>query len=112
MKKHWMKKVALALVGIPAFAALLGFVVMSLWNWLMPALFGLTAITFWQALGLLILSKILFGGWKGGHHREHRGAHWKRRFRDKWTNMSEEEREKYRRCWGREKPTTVGEEGK
>lgn len=36
-------------------------VVMLLWNWLMPLLFGLTLITFWQALGLLVLSKVLFG---------------------------------------------------
>lgn len=37
------------------------FALMFLWNWLMPVIFGLTAITFWQALGLLVLSKILFG---------------------------------------------------
>lgn len=104
---------ALALIGIPAFAALIGFVVMGLWNWLMPDLFGLTEITFWQALGLLILSKILFGGWKGGHHhREHRGGYWKKRFRDKWQNMSEEEKEKYRRCWGRNTNPPAQEEGK
>ena len=100
MKKNIAKKIAFAVVGIPAFVTLIGFVVMGLWNWLMPALFGLTHITFWQALGLLVLSKILFGGWKGGGHRDHR-SRWKRKFRDRWTNMTEEEREKYRRCWGR-----------
>lgn len=110
MRKEIAKKIALAVVGIPAFAALIGFVVMSLWNWLMPALFGLTTINFWQALGLLILSKILFGGWKGGGHRDHRG-HWKRKFRDKWANMSEEEREKFRRCRGLEKTPPAQEEG-
>ena len=41
------------------------FAVMLLWNWLMPLLFGITVITFWQALGVLVLSKILFGS--GGH---------------------------------------------
>lgn len=110
MKKDIAKKIALAVVGIPAFAALIGFGVMFLWNWLMPTLFGLTTITFWQALGLLILSKILFGGWKGGGHHEHRGR-WKRRFKDRWANMSEEEREKYRRCWGREMTPPAEEEG-
>jgi hypothetical protein len=47
------------------FAAVFGLVVMSLWNWLMPTLFGWHVISYWQALGLLILSKILFGGFRG-----------------------------------------------
>ena len=46
--------------------AVFSFVVMHLWNWLMPELFGLHLITYWQALGVLILSKILFGGFRGG----------------------------------------------
>lgn len=44
------------------FAFLFGIVVKLLWNWLMPALFGLGAITFWQAFGIVLLAKILFGG--------------------------------------------------
>ena len=53
------------------------FGLMFLWNWLMPAIFGLTIITFWQALGLLILSKILFGkGQKPNwHNREKSNMH-------------------------------------
>ncbi len=46
-------------------AGVLSFVVMSLWNWLMPALFGWHVVTFWQALGLLVLSKLFFGGFRG-----------------------------------------------
>ena len=46
-------------------AAVFSFVVMSLWNWLMPALFGWHTVTFWQALGLLVLSKLFFGGFRG-----------------------------------------------
>src|SRR3979411_3363265 len=46
-------------------AFVFSFVVMSLWNWLTPTLFGWHAISFWQALGLLVLSKILFGGFRG-----------------------------------------------
>lgn len=42
-----------------------GYVIMYLWNWLMPAIFGLTTITFWQAIGLGLLSKLLFGGFSG-----------------------------------------------
>lgn len=74
-------------------AAALSFVVMSLWNWLMPALFALHRISFWQALGLLLLSKILFGGFRGrgGPH-----MHWKRRMMERWAEMTPEEREKLR----------------
>ena len=53
------------------FVAVAGFVVMSLWNGLMPAIFGLPPIGFWQAMGLLILSKILFGGFRGGRPGRH-----------------------------------------
>lgn len=45
-----------------AFIALFGFVFQYLWNWLMPDIFGLTTVTYWQAIGLIILSKIIFGG--------------------------------------------------
>lgn len=46
-----------------------GYVIMYLWNWLMPAIFGLTTITFWQAIGLGLLSKLLFGGFSGDKHK-------------------------------------------
>ncbi len=53
------------------FALLFGLIVQLLWNWLMPALFGITAITFWQAVAIVVLAKILFGGfgWKHGDQR-------------------------------------------
>ena len=78
-----------------------GFVVMTLWNWLMPALFGWRLISFWQALGLLALSKILFG-FRGGPARHLR---WRRRMMERWEQMTPEEREKFRegmraRCGG------------
>ena len=85
--------------------ALISLVVMELWNWLMPAIFGLGVITFWQALGILILSKILFGGFRGGRggccgHR-HGGHHyWKHKFKHKWQNMSEEERTRWEEKFG------------
>src|SRR5207247_4756100 len=61
----------LAILGIVVFTAIGGGVVMLLWNWLAPALFGLRLITFWQAIGLLALCRILFGGFGlgGGGHR-------------------------------------------
>lgn len=84
-----VKFVVLVLVAAAAFS----FVLMSLWNWLMPVLFGLHRIAFWQALGLLLLSKILFGGFRG-----HRGGHmhWRGRMMDRWEKMTPEEREKFR----------------
>ena len=51
--------------------ALFGLVVMVLWNWLMPALFDLPPVNYGQALGLLILSRILFGRFRGGSRRSH-----------------------------------------
>ena len=58
--------IVLAIIGIAALAILFGFVLMWLWNALMPELFGLTTLTYWQAVGLFILSKILLGGIGGG----------------------------------------------
>lgn len=82
-----------------AFAALFGWLVMLLWNWLMPDLFGLGEISFWQAAGLLVLCKILFGGIGGsGHHCGH-GHHGmchgdKNKLRERWESMTPEERSK------------------
>lgn len=50
------------------FLAVITFILMHLWNALLPAIFGITSITYWQALGLFILSKILFGGFGRGPH--------------------------------------------
>jgi hypothetical protein len=75
---------------------LFGSIVMLLWNNLMPVIFHLSPISFWQALGLLLLSKIFFGGFRGG-----RGpGHWKRNMQDKWMSMSPEEKEKFKQEWG------------
>ena len=85
-------------------AVLLTFAVRALWNWLMPPLFGLHMISWTQALGLLVLSKILFGGFRGGPGGPMR---WRRRMMERWEHMTPEEREKFRqgmrdRCgpWG------------
>ncbi len=80
----------LAVVGFAAFIALGGFVVQQLWNWLMPAIFGVRVITFWQGLGLLALCRILFGGFKGHGH----GKRWK--MGERWDHMSPEDRERFR----------------
>jgi hypothetical protein len=70
-----------------------GFVVMHLWNWLVPGIFGLTRITFAQALGLLLLGKLLFGGF---HRHSGGGRGWKRHMEARWAQMSPEERERFR----------------
>ncbi|MDR2595274.1 MAG: hypothetical protein LBC87_10950 [Fibromonadaceae bacterium] len=76
------------IAAIAAFAA----VTMLLWNWLMPAIFGLKLLTYWQAAGILVLARLLFGGI--GHHGPfgHGRGH---KFREKWQNMSEEERKAF-----------------
>jgi len=68
--------------------------VWQLWNLLMPKIFGLPALSFWQAVGLLSLSWILFGSWRG-FPRPH--GHWRRGMRERWAQMSPEERESFRK---------------
>lgn len=74
------------------FVTVFSFVVMRLWNWLVPPVFGWHVITFWQALGLLLLCKILFGGF----HGRGRNMYWRRRMMERWEKMTPEEREKFR----------------
>lgn len=59
--------VVFGIIAITGFAALFGFVIMWLWNALIPDIFGLTMLTYWQAVGILILAKLLFGGFGSGH---------------------------------------------
>ena len=95
MKRHWVGKFfKVAVIGMGAIATV-GFVVMLLWNALLPALFGSPALSYFQAVGLLILSRILVGGfrgWPGGGP----GWHWKRRMLERWDQMTPEERERFR----------------
>ncbi len=58
--------VILGAIGIALLALIFGYVVMLLWNWLMPGIFGLGVVTFWQAVGIVVLAKLLFGGFGGG----------------------------------------------
>jgi hypothetical protein len=93
MAMHRGMKIARFALFALAALAVLSFVVLHLWNWLMPALFGLHAITFWQSAGLLVLSKILLGGFRGGPRRR---LFWRRRMMARWEKMTPEEREKFR----------------
>ncbi len=95
-----MKKL-LWIVKVIVFAALMiaiaGMATLLLWNWLVPVLFAGPAITFWQAIGLLALIKILF--WsvgKGGHH--YKGEHpWKSYWKRRWDNMAPEDRDRLKK---------------
>jgi hypothetical protein len=83
----------LAVLGLLLFVFIGGEVVKQLWNWLLPPLFGWRQVTFWQALGLLALCRILFGGF--GHGGPYR-SNMRRRMSERWQNMSPEERERLR----------------
>ncbi len=91
-RRKWLWIVPAAIAGMLLFIALGGFAVSLLWNWLLPALFGWHTITFWQAVGLLALCRILFGGL--GRHGYGRG---RRRDRAEiWARLTPEERERFR----------------
>jgi len=95
MRKKWFVLVPL---GIVFFIMIGGVVVQHLWNWLLPALFAWRPITFWQALGLLVLCRILFG--RLGGHRGFDRSHFRRRWSQRWEHMTPEERERLRQKWG------------
>jgi uncharacterized membrane protein len=83
----------LAILGLLVFIAIGGEIVMLLWNWLLPPLFGWHQIGFWQAVGLLALCRILFGGF--GRHGSVR-SHVHRRMAERWDHMTPDERERFR----------------
>ncbi len=93
MKRHCLIRRLKFMVFVAAAILVFSFVVMSLWNWLMPTLFGWRMINFWQAMGILILSKILFGGFRG---RPGFQGYWRQRMMERWEQMTPEEREKFR----------------
>jgi len=103
---NWIVKIAA--FGLLAIG-LIGLVTMLLWNWLVPNLFHGPELTFWQALGLLALTKILF--WTFGKKHQGHGGHWRPYWKDKWNNMNPEDRERFKQkmkdkwCnWGESTP--------
>lgn len=82
-------------VGFLLIAAVFSAIVMFLWNWLMPAIFGLTTINFWQALGLFILARILFGGFGFGKRGMMMYGKRGNPMHEKWMNMTPEQREEF-----------------
>jgi hypothetical protein len=104
-----LKIAAVVVVGVIALTV----AVMVLWNWLVPPVIGWKTIDFWQALGLLVLTRILFGFRAGFGHR----MHWRGRMAERWARMSPEEREKFRegmraRCGHHGDSSSAVEEGR
>jgi hypothetical protein len=99
-KKKLFFIVPAAIVGIVLFMFIGGEVVKLLWNWLLPPLFGWRTITFWQAFGLLVLCRILFGhhGWRGRSRSNGRKL-MRERMADRWKDMTPEQRERMRNRW-------------
>ena len=96
-RARWLVKGPVFVLVALAVVAVVGMVVMSLWNWLIPTLFRGPQLDYWQAVGVLVLSRILFGGLRG-----HRGRHWRERmfWQERWANMTPEERERLREQFG------------
>ena len=83
--KKWAKYTPLFIILFVVAIFAFSYIVMSLWNWLIPELFSGPMITMWQAIGLLVLSKILFGSFNHGHSKHHNShVEWKEKCRDKF----------------------------
>ena len=87
MRGKWIFLAPLAILAVVLFTFIGGEIVRQLWNWLLPPLFGWRQVTFWQALGILVLCRILFGGF-GGH----------RSYRSRSRRRTPEERERLRQA--------------
>ena len=96
MRGHRIARVLRFVLFALVATAVLGSVVMRLWDWVMPPVFGLHAIGYWQALALLVLTRILFGCFRRGFGAFGPGMHWRRRMMERWAQMTPEEREKFR----------------
>jgi len=78
---------------------LLGYVIMLLWNFIFPAVLHAERITYWQAVGLFVLCRILFVGFRRRHNSKPHMWRGNPQWRQKWMNMSDEERVKFREEW-------------
>ena len=105
----WIAKGVAIAVAVVLFIAVFGWVVMLLWNYLVPPLFHGPEIGYWQAFALLLLSRILFGGLRG-HRRVH--GHWRRHmWGERWDSMTPEERERLRQRFFERCGARMGDSG-
>ena len=110
MNRFWIRRGIRFLGFAILFVGLAGVVVMTLWNVLLPDILGVSSISFGQALGLLVLSRILFGsfgrgGWRGGYGewsgREFGPGRraWKQKMAERWQQLTPEQREQMKTQW-------------
>ena len=92
MRIFWVPRIIKFALFLAVACVAVGYIVMHLWNWLVPVLFGGPVVSFTQALGLFVLGRLLFGRFGGGGGRR---MGWGGRMRD-WRRLSPEEREKLR----------------
>ena len=98
--RFWNKRAIFFPIAGVAIIFLFSWAVMLLWNGILPTIVGVKAISFWQSMGILILSKILFSGFNGGH---------KHRF-NRWENINYEERGRMREEWKKRFETETKQE--
>jgi len=101
MKRNWKRKIPFIILAVAAGVFIFSGIVMLLWNGILPSVFHVGAISLWQAMGILLLAKILFSGFRGKRHFG--GWHWRKHMYMKWQNMTDEEREKMKgqfQCYG------------
>ncbi|MBI3005728.1 MAG: hypothetical protein HYY49_09995 [Ignavibacteriales bacterium] len=102
MKPWWLFKILKVLVIVAVATLAIGYIVMELWNALIPELFKGPSLTFWQAVGLLVLSHILLRGWgRWRYANGWRHDRWKKRFEEKLAGMTPEEQAKFKEEWKR-----------
>lgn len=91
MKRNWIKKIPLFILFGGGLFLLASGIFMLLWNAILPAVLHTGTVTLWQAGGILVLAKMLFGGFKRAGN-----GHWRRKMFYRWNNMTPEEKEKLR----------------
>lgn len=92
--------IGLFFLGMAAlFIFVLGNVIMFLWNGILVEVTNLKVINFWQAVGIFVLTRILFGGFKSGHRKKHWKNKRRKKMNQKWMNMSDEERAMFKNNW-------------
>ena len=97
-QSFWIKKLGGFILMATVAILLFTFIVMTLWNNILTPVIGVRIISFGQALGILVLSRILFGGFRGGGWRG-RTKSWNSGMKNKWQSMTAEEKEKFTHEW-------------
>ena len=96
---HWRKRrflfIPIFLIGLFTVSA----IVMLLWNAILPYVSGLLPLSYWQAMGIFVLSRILFSGFHFRGHHGHRPPFMHPSIKDRFMSMSDEEREQFRNQW-------------